>query len=238
MTYSNQYVLAIKDQNKKILREIDKKVYLQFNSEYSLLIKNTSPFPCLCQITIDGTDVLGGNELIVNANSSIDLERFCVDSNLNSGKRFKFVPLNNEKVQDPTSTENGIVEVKIWQAHYKLQQQNVLRCNSALNFNLPSYTTCFTPDSGVVQDSCNFVLSNSASQAGATVEGNNSNQQFFNVDNIEKSNNDVTILKLQLLGRNENVTVESKIYCGKCNNKLKFSDNWCSKCGSKVTHKI
>jgi len=50
-------------------------------------------------------------DFIITAGGTVDLERF-VDRSLTEGKRFKFVTLDHEDVDDPTSSDNGIIEVQ------------------------------------------------------------------------------------------------------------------------------
>ena len=87
--YGNKLAVAIKSSS-KILREFKDTVYIPFGSEYSIFIKNLNSVRAVVHITIDGTDVAPGG-VVVNANSSIDLERFIKNGNLLEGNRFKFI---------------------------------------------------------------------------------------------------------------------------------------------------
>jgi hypothetical protein len=86
MTYSNSYVLAVKNSKRETLREYEGKIYLPFYSEYSLFLKNNHNVRCMCDVKIDGTDVLGGQRLVIPANSNINLERFLVNGDMNKGR--------------------------------------------------------------------------------------------------------------------------------------------------------
>jgi hypothetical protein len=124
----NHLVVAVKKLNGDTLRESDilstgstspiathasksAKVYLPFGTEYSLFLKNTADTRAVLDITIDGTNVLGGDSMVVEPRSESRLERFLLDGNLNSGRRFKFVALTDPGVQNPSEPRNGLVEV-------------------------------------------------------------------------------------------------------------------------------
>lgn len=238
MMYRNHYVLAIKDQSKRVLREIDGKVYLPFNSEYSVLLKNRNSVDALCKVSIDGTDVLGSDELLVPAGLSVDLERFLVDGNALSGKRFKFVPVTDSQVQDPTSGSNGIVEVQFW-ATFSDVPSGVCRSfgksihpNSGASLDNVMYAN----QVGAHADSISFAASvdTTPAAAGATVAGSVSNQRFNYVYNKTKVGLP-TVLRLQLLGRAEEpLLVNTALFCTKCGKSVKFTDNFCNRCGTPV----
>lgn len=88
--YKNKLVAAVKT-NGKVLREDKDTVFLPFGSEYSLLIKNLDTVRAQASITIDGTDVMGGETLVIPANGEVDIERFIKNGNQNQGNRFKFI---------------------------------------------------------------------------------------------------------------------------------------------------
>lgn len=89
MMYQNKFVVVVKSQDGKILRENGDIVYTPFGEEYSLQFKNLNSRKAVVTVEIDGEDVLNGRRLIIDANQSINLERF-VD-NLNEGNKFKFI---------------------------------------------------------------------------------------------------------------------------------------------------
>lgn len=88
--YNNKLVVAVKT-NGKVLREDKDTVFLPFGSEYSLLLKNLNSVRALLSIEIDGTNVLDGEKLVINANGEIDLQRFMKNGNKDQGNRFKFI---------------------------------------------------------------------------------------------------------------------------------------------------
>jgi ribosomal protein S27AE len=112
--YSTSFVVAVMKDGKP-LREtrsgLVTSVHMPFYSEYSLRLKSKNDRKAVASIEIDGTDVLGGHKIILPAHGVLDLERFMVDGDLANGKKFKFVPLSDSRVQDPTESQNGLVKV-------------------------------------------------------------------------------------------------------------------------------
>jgi hypothetical protein len=88
VVYKNKFVVAVKVGG-KVLRETNESVILPFGSEYSLLLKNLNSVRTMAQVSIDGTDAVGW--VIIEPNSSVELERFIRDGNLDRGNKFKFI---------------------------------------------------------------------------------------------------------------------------------------------------
>lgn len=103
--YHNKMAAAIKV-NGRVVRDNDETAYIPFGAEYSIFIKNLNSVRALISISVDGTDATGGTRLIVEPNSSVELERFIENGNLNAGLRFKFIE-RSEKI------ENGPRGVKV-----------------------------------------------------------------------------------------------------------------------------
>ncbi|KKN40634.1 hypothetical protein LCGC14_0731490 [marine sediment metagenome] len=95
-----------------------KEVAIPFDSEYKLRLKNKNDRSCTVRVFIDDKRVSQLGDFILHAGGTIDLERF-VDRSLNDGKRFKFVTLDHSDVDDPTSSENGIIRVEFRLAKQK-----------------------------------------------------------------------------------------------------------------------
>lgn len=109
--YSNNFVVAIKV-NGKVLRELQDIVYLPFGTEYSILLKNTSPQRAQVKVSIDGTDVTEDVHLIVNGNDSLELKRFIKNGNLSAGNAFKFIE-KTSKIEEfrGNKAEDGLITV-------------------------------------------------------------------------------------------------------------------------------
>lgn len=107
--FNEKFVVSVKSKN-KILREFKDTVYLPYGEEYSIYLKNLNSVRAVANITIDGVDVVPGG-LVVNANTSIDLERFVKD--FNKGNRFKFIErtasIENHR---GVGAEDGLIRVE------------------------------------------------------------------------------------------------------------------------------
>lgn len=243
MMHSNNFVLAVKDNGGRVLRELGGGVYLPFHSEYSLYLKNNNNVRASCAVDIDGMDVLGGKELILAANGYVELERFLVDGNLSSGKKFKFVPQGHSDVQDPSSSDNGIIKVTFW-------KESVIDPNQCFGARTPSGEI---KTRGILMDSVamnSYALPDSAClyscaisapvSDGATVAGSDSNQNFTVGTFGMKELSSETVLQLTLLSRKEVLTVkETKhVYCVKCSKKNPFTANNCMKCGTRLAKEL
>jgi hypothetical protein len=88
--HSSKTVVCVKV-NGQILRETGDTVTIPFGSEFSVLIKNLDSVRAMANVSIDGKPATGNSRLIIEANSSVELERYIVDGNLQAGNRFKFI---------------------------------------------------------------------------------------------------------------------------------------------------
>ena len=108
--YNKKFVGCIKV-NGKILREHVEEVRIPFGSEYSILLKNLSSVKAVVTISIDGTDVLNGNSIIVNSNQSVDVEGFL--RGMLVSNKFKFIQKTKD-IQDyrGDKVDDGIVRIE------------------------------------------------------------------------------------------------------------------------------
>jgi len=115
MMYQNKLAVAIKH-NGKILRENKDLVQLPFGSEFSVLVKNLNSRRVKFTLHIDGTDVLEGTEIIVNANSEVEMKRFIRNGNMNEGNAFKFIERTVAIEDGPRGikVDDGVVRVEFW----------------------------------------------------------------------------------------------------------------------------
>ena len=176
MGFSNGFIASIilKD---KPLREFNyngkRTVKIPFGSEYIIRLKNKSKEPALVDVSIDGTDVLNGSQLVLKDGETIDLERF-VDDN-SKGKKFKFISLeegaSTGKIDDPYREENGLIQVKFHKAFYLPK----------LNFTIKS-TPDYTPFCGAVINHDYLLRSNPT--FGSAKVGDISTKSIPSSDNI------------------------------------------------------
>lgn len=88
--HNEKLVIALKSHG-KILREFKDTCYIPFGQEYSILIKNLNSVRVQLRIQVDGQDATEGCSLVVNPNSSLELQRFIKNGNMHEGNRFKFI---------------------------------------------------------------------------------------------------------------------------------------------------
>ncbi len=206
-------VVTIVDDKKKPIREFDSvrenkgrkcKVFMPFDTEYKLLVKNNDDRRIRLEIEIDGS-IVSGNGLIINAHSTDYIERF-----VEIAKKFKFVKAGNEAVADPSNKENGLIKVRVATESRKVtpiihtveHHYDYWRPTPYWNYPYSQTTWCGTSsDSYSVGNSVhnsdnnfsidrktivpeNHVFLNQVQaslpvgEAGATIEGSNSDQSF------------------------------------------------------------
>lgn len=118
MAYTNPgFVISVLHQSNPI-REVwennERICRLPFESEYVLRLWNKTSARAMARVEIDGMKA-SANEFVLQPGEKLDLERFCLDGNLTTGKRFKFTSVEKGaqtgEIQDPTSPDNGKIRV-------------------------------------------------------------------------------------------------------------------------------
>lgn len=219
MAYDSQLVLAI-IHNGSPVREINGKVTLPFNSEYKIRLKNKHPYlRAKARVFVDGRKASNLGDFIVHAGETVDLERF-LDESMTSGRRFKFVPLSDGRVNDPTDPENGIIKVEFYREvdfcnrvvinpdpwptqPIKPRPYSPRRGGTGsptfdwyVNTNSTTFKSSLASSSNSVS-SANYL--SSPGQEGATVEGGRSGQKFVEGDDFLTETFPVT-LQLRIQG--------------------------------------
>jgi len=270
----------------RILREQSERVYLPFGVEYSVYLKNLEHRRVKATLFIDGENVSSGG-LIVGGNSSIDIERFIKNGNLQSGNRFKFIE-RTEAIEKHRGieAEDGLVriEYQFEKEPPKIQYQKTVHihehtyqypywpywpynpyrryepyypdpyitwtCNSS-----QAQSTGCRSSSGAMQMmaqntqsaespatimACSMTSSSIPNEAGITVPGSESNQQFHAVYGF-KSEPETHVMVLHLIGEvgsklvSAPITVEKKLSCITCGKANKMTAKFCSQCGTATT---
>lgn len=255
MVYREKFVAVIKV-NGKILREFNELVELPFGTEYSILLKNLNNQRAVVDITIDGEDVLDGNQLVVNANSTTELDGFMRGNK--TTHKFKFI----EKTQEISDFRGDDIEDGIVRIEYRFEESlatwisktypsdNVWRSMPIGNGGIQKssgdpmqvmYASSCNVGSSL--DSVNCSLQNLScdvscdNDEGITVKGSESNQQFNEVHmwNMEDESH---VICLKLKGRSGKkvykraVTVKTKKQCDTCGRRWKSSKRFCGNCGT------
>jgi hypothetical protein len=245
MMHRNKMVVAVKC-NGNVLREDGEKVYLPFNSEYSILIKNLNSQKALVDVEIDGREAIKG--LIIHSFSEVELERF-FEMNMDRGYKFKFI----EKTESIEKFRGNKVEDGIIRVSFRYEKPN----NYVWDYNGPRMRSFFHYDgsgndfygSGYINYNsydinnvaCNNLIT-SHNANGITVEGNDSNQKF-EYGCIGDLEDEITVITLQLFGKTENTVinkpllVKQKIQCKYCGRMWKSNVKFCGECGARLINK-
>ena len=114
MVYSPNKVVACIKVDGKILREDKNVVTLPFGAEYSVFVKNLNSTRVKVRVSVDGTDATEGCWLVVDPNSTLDLERFIRNGNMDSGNRFKFIERTAAIEQGPRGikVDDGLIRIE------------------------------------------------------------------------------------------------------------------------------
>ena len=172
-------------------------VRLPFGSEYKILLKNNNSVRAKVQILIDGMDISTLGKLVLHPHESSTVERF-IDS-YTEGKAFRFISKEEGErtgdLQDPTSSDLGIVEVRFWsevvlpQPRDSGRDRGILRSTGSVTNSMQKsaqYSTGEMQTMGSLGCNINDTFLNStmdsneafASCIGGTAEGSRSSQQF------------------------------------------------------------
>jgi len=221
--YKDQFIAIIKVGD-DILREKDGMVYLPFDSEYAIHMKNLSPnIVVVDSVCIDGEDVLDG-KIYVYSNCTHILDRFP------SGHRFKFVKKTTKlKKNRKDRIDDGIVRIQFhfeksycyFYKYWPPQPITITWESDSTNFKYsPSYTGFSYEDEGLI--TCN-VGSGECCGNGVTVKGT-----FIGQDTNSK------VMVFRLCGCKNVCTTRRKEKCPQCGKKSKSSYNYCPECGSRL----
>lgn len=237
MAYREEYVLAVRQGN-TTLKEESGKVLVPFGDTYELRLKNKRGRDAIAFVYIDGRNVVKDG-LVVRAHSHVDLERF-VEDDLNGGKRFKFVPLDDHRVDDKGEPDNGLIEVKFHEVK-ECQLDFPWMDNYLRPWRWPYYksmrggccgqsigdATYGTASSRPIP--MNLSANCSMGEAGATVEGAHSDQKFSTV-NLDYDKDNFIEISVKIAGIKKGLGVGS--FCSDCGTRA--SGKFCSSCGSKL----
>lgn len=116
--HRDSFVVAVKTAEGKVLREDNSGnipvVYLPFDSDYKLLLKNLHKRRAVATIMIDGQDIGAGHRFVVDWGRTIEIERFMLDGNMQAGRKLRFVKADDKRVESSEFGGNGFIKVT-WQ---------------------------------------------------------------------------------------------------------------------------
>lgn len=246
MMYHKNFVAVIKSEG-KILRERDNgTVFLPFGKHYSILLKNKDNRRALISVEIDGEDVLGGSQLILDGNREYELNGFMRD--MNTSHRFKFINKTKE-IQNYRGDriDDGVVRISYQFEKIKI---NVPICtpivypnNWKVDYKIGDFIDNFSNIHHTSNDTylscCNVSKSVPNIDEGITVKGEKINQNYFygNVGDLDR-NIETIILYLKGVTKQSNVvitkpvTIKSKLQCETCGRRNRSSNKYCFNCGT------
>lgn len=188
MTYKDNFVVEVKC-NGKIMRVRDGAVNLPYGSEYTLLLKNLNSRKASIKIHIDGQDVLDYSSLILQPNSTTELEGFLQGSIARN--RFRFIQ-KTKQIQDHRGdkVDDGLIRVEFAFEKEKpeILSRTIIHDHHHTYWN---HNNWFTGDStvrygsamGVADDNIQATFSNSV---GETAKGMSSGQaESINMVQVE-----------------------------------------------------
>ncbi len=248
----------------RVLRELDGSVLLPFGSEYAIYLKNLNSRRAMVKISIDGVDVLNGSSLVIEGSQSLDLERFVRDHF--KGNRFKFIERTSAVERHRgIGAEDGLVRIEFafersvpllsfndkfndnWLKRYNnpmiadpyyIADLYYNRC--AVVYNSMNVSGSVSSSSGAHPGTATLTSASasaaSRNDAGITVAGSISDQNFSTVSSFVTNAPEVMVLKLVGdVGRvpvAKAVTVKRNVRCKTCSRNNKTTAKFCSECGT------
>lgn len=223
---------------------------MKFGTEYKFKFKFQDGGRRRLELYIDGTLVT--DNLVVSSGS--ELERF-----IESDKRFKFVRSDNEAVADPTSRDNGKIEIRLYREipmpiykPYVIEQipndyqKWDLYCKGSgsgggrgsslgsqvrgVGFGDPINPIFCQSNLTCGSISTSSIHASSFNDMGATVEGSRSDQDFGSTVWRGDCGFDTFIFHVKGAVTKEDVNR----FCTHCGNEFRPDHKFCSKCGHRV----
>ena len=244
MAYRNNFAVAIKH-NGKILRERTDVINLPFGSEYSVFMKNKNSRRAVVKVEIDGVDVIDGNSIIIESNSSLELKGFMKGSIVKN--RFRFIE-KTDRIRNYRGNriDDGLVRVEYWFEKPPTYTPPKIYRGPTKSSDYPIYWGNTSSDNITCSFSCNTLSTfDSYNDDGITVQGSQTRQDFVygNVGDLESSS---TVITLKLKGRSSSakstssqgrivkkpLTVRAKLRCNTCGTSSKSSARFCRHCGT------
>uniref|UniRef100_A0A6H1ZAY6 Uncharacterized protein n=1 Tax=viral metagenome TaxID=1070528 RepID=A0A6H1ZAY6_9ZZZZ len=180
--------------------DLDVKVSLPFDEEYKIDLNNKDGNRrALVNIRIDGRAVTKDG-LILRAGERVSLERFLDSGTLSKGKKFKFIPKDEESLRDD-NPEDGQIIITV---QYEKSDKPVVgyqgdiysrTTTDSSSSTLTIYPTCGT----TFTNTSLSTISSETYSPGITVEGSESTQRFQR-EKIGELEDQIDTLVIRLVG--------------------------------------
>lgn len=235
MMYTSNFVAAVQIDG-KTMREFGNQgssdIFLPFGSDYSLYLKNLNTERAVVSISIDGEDVLDGSQIVVNANSSTELEGFMNGSTVRN--KFRFIE-KSDKIREHRGEqpEDGLIRIEFQFEEPVPSFRSIVR-DSTKGIG-PSNVEFFGTINNVSSQSLSKPTEN---DEGITVAGKETRQDF-QTTYIGRLNPQKHVIVFHLRGEtNDNkairkpVKAREKVRCKICGTKSKSSARFCGECSA------
>jgi len=248
MVYQNKFVVSIKC-NGKFLKEFSDVVYIPFGSEYSIFMKNLDSRRVSVKVTIDGGDVLSGKSIIIDSNSTFELNGFLNSDNTIRNK-FKFI----EKTEKISNHRGDRIDDGLIRIEYAFEEPIHVSWTTNITYYPPTYIFpqplwitqpnintdfSYTNDSKISYNSSIMNVSCSvANECGITTKGSETYEKFDTtfVNSLTEPN----VIVIQLKGKHGDQPIKKviksrdKIECPICGTKSKVGKKYCPECGTYI----
>lgn len=255
----NDNLVACVKVNGQILRENGSLVSLPFGCEYSILVKNLNSVRAQVSVSVDGKDAVG--RVVIAPNSSVELERFVQNGNLEAGNRFKFIERTADiEKHRGIGSDDGLIRVEGWRESVPVRfygyqhpsqftyppypprppmrpRMHMMARSAPRPTHPTSRGSTPNPPRPDLRASTGTRKSAPCGDIGITVPGSESRQRFVSVSGFPlESGSAVIVLHLRgAIGDSpiaQPVTVAMKPICETCGTKNKPGGQYCSKCGT------
>lgn len=251
MMYFEKFVASLKVGG-RFLRDEYGVVKVPFDTEYELYLKNLESRTAVVAVSIDGKDVLDGNKLVVESNSSMDLLGFMEGQRVRN--KFKFIELTKEVQEDlGYSPEDSLIRIEVW--YKKIQPQFVNTYVYTYYNPIPyrydgiNYANLTSSGDYKIKDATFTDCSNTKyvssincsniNNVGITVKGNDCRQNFGSTY-VGELENESHVFVLRLSGYKEYkkvsvvTTTKDKKYCPNCGKANYYGNKFCINCGELI----
>lgn len=241
--FDNNFVVAVRAAN-SILSEFKNHVYIPFDSEYSVVMKNLHSRTALVKVTIDDTVII--ENLVIKPDQKVELERY-----QSSANKLKFIQ-RTEAIENHRGIgiTDGIIKVEFQFERLTYPGTNVPHMWNSRPTYPGNISPCVQPFInefsnirgnlyGAEVQNCSVDNCIKATTVGITVPGSKSDQVFQKVSEIKVDDEKFSI-NLQLIGKQAEqtvsvpVTVKFKLICETCGTKSEPNCKFCSECGTSL----
>lgn len=252
----NEKLVAVVKANGRILRETNGTVYIPFNTEYSIQIKNLHNTKAVVSIDIDGDDVCDDSQYVIHPNQTVEIEGFLRGNKIT--RKFKFIE-KTQAISDfrGDDIEDGLIKLSYqfefdwnryslnyWETNNNergitskgsggFDGGNVMYGSSVNYCNTNIGATCDVNQTTLISTSNQPVASAAVpNDSGITGKGSKSNQTF-NTASVGFLDPKVHTMVIQLKGGVQKpIFVRTKLQCNLCGRKWPSKQEFCGSCGN------